>query len=190
MKKILIFLALFSFIFGLEKSEIKQTMTDKLQESLTIIQNTQIKDKSQKLFEIFDEIFDYKQMAAISLSKRYKTLSEKEKSQFDKAYEQQLKISFSNKLQSYTNQIIEVLDLEFPKNNRAFLKAQILSDAKTYPIVFKFYPKNDNWLIYDVDILGVSIVQTYRSQFGDILENATFDELISKLKQTKLPNDE
>ncbi|EAH9104456.1 toluene tolerance protein, partial [Campylobacter jejuni] len=46
----------------------------------------------------------------------------------------------------------------------------------------KFYNDNNNWLIYDVDVLGVSIVQTYRSQFGDILANQGFDALLQKLE--------
>lgn len=49
-------------------------------------------------------------------------------------------------------------------------------------IIFKFYNDNNNWLIYDVDVLGVSIVQTYRSQFGDILANQGFDALLQKLE--------
>lgn len=47
---------------------------------------------------------------------------------------------------------------------------------------FKFYNDNNNWLIYDIDVLGVSIVQTYRSQFGDILANQGFDALLQKLE--------
>ncbi|EMF1561341.1 ABC transporter substrate-binding protein, partial [Campylobacter jejuni] len=49
-------------------------------------------------------------------------------------------------------------------------------------IIFKFYNDNNNWLVYDVDVLGVSIVQTYRSQFGDILANQGFDALLQKLE--------
>ncbi len=191
MKKIFILFAFFSLCFGLNKDEIKSVMSQNLNQAVQIIQNKAITDsqKPQKLFEIFDDIFDYKQMAKISLSKRYKTLKDDEKAKFDKAYEKQLKISFTNKLKGYTDQTIKILDLEFPKQNRANLKTEILSKGKSYPIIFKFYPKQDNWLIYDVDVLGVSIVQAYRSQFGDILENGTFDELIKKLQETKLPDD-
>ncbi|MHM47284.1 ABC transporter substrate-binding protein, partial [Campylobacter coli] len=46
----------------------------------------------------------------------------------------------------------------------------------------KFYNNNNDWLIYDIDVLGVSIVQTYRSQFGDILANQDFDTLLQKLE--------
>lgn len=54
--------------------------------------------------------------------------------------------------------------------------------GKKKNIIFKFYNDNNNWLIYDVDVLGVSIVQTYRSQFGDILANQGFDALLQKLE--------
>ena len=37
-------------------------------------------------------------------------------------------------------------------------------------------------LIYDVDILGVSIIQTYRTQFADILAKESFDNLLEKLR--------
>ncbi|MBF7043723.1 ABC transporter substrate-binding protein, partial [Campylobacter volucris] len=48
-------------------------------------------------------------------------------------------------------------------------------------VIFKFYNKNGDWQIYDVDIFGVSIIQTYRSQFKDVLQNADFATLLSKL---------
>jgi phospholipid transport system substrate-binding protein len=33
-----------------------------------------------------------------------------------------------------------------------------------------------------VDILGVSIIQTYRTQFADILTRESFEQLLAKLK--------
>ena len=49
-------------------------------------------------------------------------------------------------------------------------------------IIFKFYDSKGDWRIYDVDILGISVVQTYRSQFNDILTNADFQTLLAKLQ--------
>uniref|UniRef100_UPI003A88854D ABC transporter substrate-binding protein n=2 Tax=Helicobacter TaxID=209 RepID=UPI003A88854D len=39
-----------------------------------------------------------------------------------------------------------------------------------------------DWKIYDVDILGISVIQTYRSQFSDILAHSDFQTLLAKLK--------
>ncbi|WXG20925.1 ABC transporter substrate-binding protein [Campylobacter concisus] len=53
----------------------------------------------------------------------------------------------------------------------------------------EFYDaKERGWLIYDLDIVGVSIIQTYRSQFGDVLNNGDFNTLLQKLNEAVLPD--
>ncbi len=42
----------------------------------------------------------------------------------------------------------------------------------------------NSWKIYDVEIQGVSIIRSYRSQFYQILQNGTFDELLLKLEES------
>ena len=40
----------------------------------------------------------------------------------------------------------------------------------------------DVWKIYDLEIKGVSVIRTYRSQFAEILERGTIGDLIKKLE--------
>jgi phospholipid transport system substrate-binding protein len=49
-------------------------------------------------------------------------------------------------------------------------------------MIYKFYRGKEGWKVYDVEILGVSVVQTYRSQFDGFLKNGSFAELMEKLK--------
>ena len=52
-------------------------------------------------------------------------------------------------------------------------------------MIYKFYKKkNQQWNVYDVEIMGVSIVQTYRSQFAGILKNQSIEDLLKKLRET------
>ncbi len=71
---------------------------------------------------------------------------------------------------------------ELKNAKRYFLTSSMIVDGEEKNIIFKFYNNNNDWLIYDIDVLGVSIVQTYRSQFGDILANQDFDTLLQKLE--------
>jgi phospholipid transport system substrate-binding protein len=41
---------------------------------------------------------------------------------------------------------------------------------------------NGQWLIYNVQIENVSLVLNYRSQFGRILNMASYAELVQRLK--------
>ena len=120
-------------------------------------------------------------MAKLSLSKHYDTLSVAQKKEFDETFEIQLKTTFTNHLSVYKNEDIKVTGKEKVKE-RIFLNATMLINGEQRAIVFKFYDKKGDWLVYDVDVAGVSIIQTYRSQFADLLEKENFSVLLDRLK--------
>ncbi|AJC86736.1 transporter, toluene tolerance family [Campylobacter sp. RM16704] len=182
MKKIIILFFSIAFAFALNLQDISKTMQEKIDESLKILdQNKNDKNKAaEQIFALFDGVFDYTLMAKLSLSTRYEKLSESEKTRFNKAFEKNLKKSFTDKLALYDSQKLKVVGLE-EKNKRAFLKTSMIVDGKENFVIFKFYDKNGDWQIYDVDIFGISIIQTYRSQFKDIIQNSDFNTLLEKL---------
>ena len=78
--------------------------------------------------------------------------------------------------------------MEKIKDARIHLTTHLMKNSEVYEIIYKFYKdKNGSWMIYDVDILGVSIIQTYRTQFAEILAKEPFEKLLEKLKQPDEP---
>ena len=69
------------------------------------------------------------------------------------------------------------------KSTRITLQSNIIGKDETYKVVYKFYKQKNrnNWLIYDVDLVGVSIVQTYRKQFQEYLKTKSFKQLLQSL---------
>lgn len=184
-----------SLAFGLELNQIQTAMEQNIQKTLAILQknaannpqdskaaNAQVEQIAQEIFAMFDSIFDYKLMAQLSLSQNYKTLTKEQQDQYNQAFEQNLKRSFTDKLRLYKDEEMQVVGGEQTKNNRYNLKTSMVLDGKLNYIIFKFYDSKGDWRIYDVDILGISVVQTYRSQFNDILTNADFQTLLAKLQ--------
>jgi len=39
-------------------------------------------------------------------------------------------------------------------------------------------------MVYDLEIQGVSLIRSYRSQFGEILQSGTIDDLLLKMAKT------
>lgn len=185
MKKWIVILFLSLNAFALPLNEIATTMQTNIDKSLELLKQTKGDKKAaaDAIFKLFDGIFDFKLMAKLSLSKYYDKLSPAQQAEFNKQFEASLKKSFSDKLSLYKDEVLKVKDGEQKNDKRYFLNSSMMIDGEEKFVVFKFYNDNGNWLIYDVDILGISIVQTYRSQFGDILENADFDTLLKKLEQ-------
>lgn len=142
---------------------------------------------SQKIFRIFDPAFDYKLMARLSLGgETWRTLSVKQQEEFTQRFTARLKEAYKSKLDKYDNQDIIVKGIDKTSKNRIHLLTQIEGKKEKYDIVYKFYKtQDDQWYIYDVDVLGVSVIQTYRSQFSDELKKYSFNELLARLSSNK-----
>ena len=174
-----------SLLFAIEEGNIKSEMESKIATITQILQNKSLslESKKEQIAPTVDSFFDYKTMAKISLGREWKKLSASQQEQFTQKFEQKLKNSYFEKLELYTDQKVLVKELEKPKETRIYLHSEIVGTEESYEIIYKFYRiKNSNdWKIYDVDITGVSIIQTYRKQFSEFLKTKSFDELLASL---------
>ncbi len=175
---------------AMKQDEIKTVMTKKIDNVLAILEqkNLPINQKGQEIIKIIDEVFDYELMARIALGKEtWDTLNEQKQKEFTKIFETKLKNSYVEKLELYNDQKVKILDLKPHNKNRLQLESELLGKDGVYKINYNFYNKakdGEDWLIYDVDLLGVSIIQTYRQQFAGLLKEKTFDEMLVLLENT------
>ena len=49
-------------------------------------------------------------------------------------------------------------------------------------IAYRLRKRKDEWRIIDVVIEGVSLVSNYRSQFAEVLNGGTIEDLLAKLR--------
>ena len=192
MRKVFILLFLIcSISFGIELKNIDETLKSDFKKALNIMADSKIskEQKPLELFKLFDAYFDYSLMARLSLSKLYKTLNKAEQDEFIKLFVANLKTSFTQKLGYYSDQEIEFVKGELTNKNRYNVHAIIKNKSENYPLIFKFHLANgSDYLIYDIDILGVSIIQSYRSQFSDLSQSAGFNEITKRLQSVSLDN--
>ncbi|WP_419767341.1 ABC transporter substrate-binding protein [Arcobacter sp.] len=189
---ILIFslLILSKSLFAIEESKIKDVMQEKIDNVILILQQKDktLKERTDKIFSIMDALFDYNVMSQIALGKDWNSLSSDEKAEFTKLFETKLKNSYIDKLDLYTNQKIQIDGIDKLNPKRIRLITYLIGKDEKYEIEYKFYKNsNDDWLIYDVNIIGVSIMQTYRQQFAGYLKNKSFKDLLLTLN-TKTNN--
>ena len=173
---------------AVKQDEIQPIMTKKIDSVLTILEQKSLpmSQKGQQIIKIIDEVFDYELMAKIALGKEtWDTLSEQKQKEFTKTFETKLKNSYIEKLELYNDQKVKVIGLNPYKNGRLQLETELLGKEGTYKINYNFYNKakdGEQWLIYDVDLVGVSIIQTYRQQFAGLLKEKSFDEMLALLQ--------
>jgi phospholipid transport system substrate-binding protein len=186
LKKILLLLIIAMVTtHAVEEKDIKSVTDSNIKEVIKILKNKSLtmEQKEKKSIIIMDSIFSYPTMAKISLGKKWKTLSKKEKESFTKAFEHKMKYAYIDKLKLYHNQKVVTQKPKKIKQNRILQTTKIIGSNETYKIINFFYKKKntDQWYIYDVKLAGISIIQTYRKQFAAFLKTKSFEELLKSL---------
>ena len=188
-KVLLLTLVTFSHANALKQEEIQQEMTKKIDNVLQILEKKDktFAQKGDEIIKIIDDVFDYELMAKIALGKEtWSSITPEKQKQFTQVFENKLKKSYIEKLELYNDQKVKIIGLKPHNNTRLQLETELLGKDGIYKINYNFYNKskdNEEWLIYDVDLVGVSIIQTYRQQFSGLLKEKTFDEMLALLEK-------
>ncbi|MDC0932934.1 ABC transporter substrate-binding protein [Arcobacteraceae bacterium] len=172
-----------------EKTILKQHFLSKIDEVILIVENNTIDRelRNSKIVQILTPMFDFTLMAKLSLGKKWRELNSIDQTNFVNLYVKRMKQSYSSKIDSYSNEKVEVTEINLFKKNRIQLTTNLLSKENKLEIVYKFYkPKQlkidkDRWLIYDIVILGVSILKTDKAQFREFLRTKTIQQLMKEL---------
>jgi len=68
------------------------------------------------------------------------------------------------------------------KDKKIQVPTEILTEDKAVTVVYLLARLQDRWKIYDVEIEGISIVRTFRSQFEEILTKGSPEDLLRRLE--------
>ena len=142
-----------------------------------------VDEKNRKVVEIVSPMFDFPQMAKLTLGKRHwPGLSKDEKERFTDLFVKRIKTSYRDKLTLYTNEEV-VYEKTIQAKRKIRISTYLISKDNKISILYKFFEKQGEWKIYDLEIQGVSVIQTYRTQFNQILQSGSMDDLLLKLEE-------
>lgn len=129
-------------------------------------------------------IFDFKEFSSRTVGPRWRSFSPVQQQQFSDAFAKLLMNTYLSKIDGYNGEQVEYTgEVSSPKGDRAEVRTVItMKDGKKVPVAYRMLPKNGTWLVYDVLIENISLVKNYRTQFQDILNSNSPDQLIAKVK--------
>jgi len=188
--KLFLILAVFSIpSFALRQNEIEPVMQNKIEKVLAVLKKKESNTvRGQEIIRTMDPVFDYALMAKLALSsKTWGSISSAQQKEFTKLFIARLKQSYLDKLDLYNNQKVIYKGVKPYQKGRLQLQTEVVGKDETYKINYNFHnsKNNGNWLIYDVELAGVSIIQTYRQQFAGLLKEKIFDEILTQLRKNQ-----
>ena len=131
---------------------------------------------------IADEIFDFSETARRSLGQHWQQRTPVEREEFVGLFADLLEHSYVSKIELYDGEKIGYAG-DTIQGDQAIVRTKILTrQGSEVPVNYRMHLTGDRWLVYDVEIEGVSLVANYRSQFNKIIRTSSYEELVRKLK--------
>lgn len=139
--------------------------------------------RRQALKKVIGGIFDYQEMAKRSLGKHWKDRTATEKKQFAELFATLLENSYAGKIESYNNEKIVYIKEITVDDEHVEVKSKVVTAARDeFTLDYRLFRQNGKWMVYDVIIEGVSLINNYYSQFNKIIINNGYDKLVKKLQ--------
>ncbi|MFZ0451907.1 MAG: ABC transporter substrate-binding protein [Desulfatiglandaceae bacterium] len=131
-----------------------------------------------------DEIFDREEMSRRTLATHWSKRTPGEKKEFMELFEDLLEQTYIDRVEGYSGEQV-VYEGERIEGDYALVKVNIMTKQQTkIPVLYRLKKiKDRGWLVYDLSIQGVSLINNYRNQFNSIIANSSFGNLIKKLKE-------
>ena len=146
--------------------------------------------KQQRLAKVKEIVlpqFDSQEVAKRTLSTHWKGLTDQQQQEFVQLFIALVEKTYSHNLDRYNNGVQFFFDHERIEDKFSEVDTRVLDPVQNriFSIGYRLHNVNGKWLVYDVVIENVSMVQNYRNQFNRILTKSSYEELIKTL-QNKL----
>ena len=127
--------------------------------------------------------FNFERMTQQVLGRNWRKASDEQQGKVVSEFRNLLVRTYSTALSKYRNQTIEFKPLRSqPGDTKVKVKTQILqSGSQPVKVDYTLEKSGDEWKVTDVEIEGVSIVTSYRSQFDEAIKQGGVDNLIQQL---------
>ena len=168
-----------------QASGITEGLKATIDQVIGVVTNPQYKNdrptRRAKMKDLIFPKFNFLEMGKRSLgNKHWKDISPEERKAFIELFGKLLENSYANKLESYSDEKINYVD-EIVKGRYAMVKTEVVRKNSTINVDYKLIESPREWQVYDIVVEGVSLIKNYRSQFGKVIHNDSFNTLMEKL---------
>lgn len=110
-----------------------------------------------------------------------------EKKAFIKEFTALVVRTYSNPLAEYSDERVKFLPIRGSINGRFTRVNSVIlrTNGPNIPLSYSLVNKKSGWKVYDLSVEGVSLLQSFRSQFGQILQNSDMKTLIAQMQRKK-----
>lgn len=116
--------------------------------------------------------------------KHWNEASASEQERFKQKFSRKVLSVYAAPLKEYDGDKIKFLPLrgDIPSHKRIVVHSKIIrKNGQQIPVDYRLIQKGGQWKVYDFSVEGISLVESYRSQYRETLQRSGLSGLINKL---------
>lgn len=139
-----------------------------------------------KIMEEVKKGFDFREMSKRVLGSTWRTISLEQQKYFTDLMTRLLENVYIGKFEAYEENAekygVQYLG-ELVKGRRAQVTTEVAGGDKVLPVHYIMHKKDGRWMVYDINLEGMSLIRNYQEQFKSILRTEKFDGLVQTIKE-------
>jgi phospholipid transport system substrate-binding protein len=178
-------------VFGAAAAEAMQSPTERVREGVDrivqMLSDPAMQDPARhdeaiaRLREVAERYIDFELVTKYAVGRPWLDMSPDLRTRLVNAFVKLLERSYLKRIPAYGGQNVTYTREDISGNN-AKVQTEIIDKDKKIVVEFRLKIVQGKWMIYDVVAEGVSLVMNYRSQFAEVLNKGTGEDLLKTIQ--------
>jgi phospholipid transport system substrate-binding protein len=165
-----------------------ETIKPVLEDLTRLLNNSELQgdahrdERRQKIMSTIKAGFDFQEMCKRVLGRTWLEISQSEREHFTDLMTKLLENAYIGKLEDYHYKGMEYIE-EKVQDDRAQVTTLVEKADVKLPVHYILQLTPKGWMVYDINIEGVSLVRNYMEQFRSILRTDSFKGLVKIIEE-------
>jgi phospholipid transport system substrate-binding protein len=123
-------------------------------------------------------------MTALAVGRDFLKATPEQRSRLQQEYKSLLIRTYSGALSQFKNETVEVLPVRAATNaNEVVVRSRIVGRPDPISLDYRMEKAGNDWRIYDVNVAGVWMNESFRNQFAPVVREKGIDGLITTMAE-------
>lgn len=128
---------------------------------------------------------NFARMTALAVGRNWRSATPEQQQQIMKEFRQLLLLTYADAVRQVSDTTIQVQPTRAkPEDTTVIVRTQVLRPGKEpIQLDYRMEKSGDTWRIFDLNVLGLWLVEHYRTQFAQVVGTSGIDGLIKSIQE-------
>lgn len=128
---------------------------------------------------------NFARMTALAVGRNWRSATPDQQDRIMKEFRQLLLLTYSGAVREITDTTVQVRPARVkPEDTVVIVRTQVLRPGKEpIQLDYRMEKSGDSWKVFDLNVLGLWLVEHYRSQFAQVVSAGGIDGLIKSIQE-------